>query len=438
MTDPGPLLALLPEGPVVSWVRNGRGLVGWGVARQWTAPAGLAGAQRFSAADQWWRQQLEQAETSDEVDQPGTGPIAFGSFSFAPDSAAGSTLLVPKVLIGHRRDIWWLTIISDQASSASSPGSTSAASQAGELNLAQLSNTAAIQAPGSVHFASDNPLAEDQWRRRVAQAVAHIRGGSLEKVVLARAIDAVAQAPIDPRWLLRHLAAEYPDCWSFAVDGLIGATPELLVRSERGLVQSRVLAGTIQRTGDAALDAALSRNLAGSAKDLAEHDFAVQSLAQALIPHCASMSVPPKPFILELANVLHLASDISAVLADPPGHNPAPSVLELVAALHPTAAVGGTPTAAATQLIAELEGLDRGRYAGPVGWIDSALQGEWGIALRCAELDANDPRRLRLFAGCGIVAESDPVAELAEAQAKLIPIRQALAGGARRSLHPVE
>jgi menaquinone-specific isochorismate synthase len=201
-------------------------------------------------------------------------------------------------------------------------------------------------------------------------------------VVLARAIDALAQAPIDPRWLLRHLAAEYPDCWSFAVDGLIGATPELLVRSERGLVQSRVLAGTIQRTGDAALDAALSRNLAGSAKDLAEHDFAVQSLAQALIPHCASMSVPPKPFILQLANVLHLASDISAVLADLPG-GVAPSVLELVAALHPTAAVGGTPTAAATRLIAELEGLDRGRYAGPVGWIDSDLEGEWGIALGC-------------------------------------------------------
>ncbi len=146
------------------------------------------------------------------------------------------------------------------------------------------------------------------------------------------------------------------------------------------------------------------------------------SVAEALAPFCSGMHVPDAPYVLELPNVLHLATDIAAV-AD---HGT--SALRLAAALHPSAAVCGTPTEQARAMIAELERMDRGRYAGPVGWIDAHGDGEWGIALRCGQLDETDPRQIRLFAGCGIVAGSDPAAELAEAAAKLVPMRDALGG----------
>jgi menaquinone-specific isochorismate synthase len=183
-----------------------------------------------------------------------------------------------------------------------------------------------------------------------------------------------------------------------------------------------VLAGTIRRTGNDARDLALAASLARSSKDLEEHEYAVRSVADALAPHCTSTNVPEAPFVLHLANVMHLATDVTGVLAD------GTSSLGLAAALHPSAAVCGTPTEAAAALIARLEGMDRDRYAGPVGWIDAEGDGEWGIALRCARLDGADPHRLRLFAGCGIVAGSDPEAELAESVAKLVPMRDALAG----------
>jgi menaquinone-specific isochorismate synthase len=193
------------------------------------------------------------------------------------------------------------------------------------------------------------------------------------------------------------------------------------VRREKGLVTSRVLAGTIRRTGDDPHDLALAARLARSSKDLEEHEYAVRSVAQALAPHCTSTNVPDAPFVLHLANVMHLATDVTGVLADDS------SSLRLAAALHPSAAVCGTPTASAAALIEELESMDRDRYAGPVGWMDAQGDGEWAIALRCARLDPADPRRARLFAGCGIVAGSDPEAELSESDAKLVPMRDALA-----------
>ena len=253
----------------------------------------------------------------------------------------------------------------------------------------------------------------------VAEAVRRINGGDLEKVVLARDLIATAAEPIDVRWPLRRLAEEYPTCWTFHVDGIFGATPELLVRRERGLVTSRVLAGTIRRTGDDARDLSLAARLARSSKDLEEHEYAVRSVAEALEPHCSSMNVPEAPFVLHLPNVMHLATDVAGVVHD------AATVtsLELAAALHPSAAVGGTPTTVATELIAQIEGMERGRYAGPVGWMDADGDGEWGIALRSATIEGNT---VRLFAGCGIVADSDPEAELAETQGKFVPVRDSL------------
>jgi menaquinone-specific isochorismate synthase len=241
--------------------------------------------------------------------------------------------------------------------------------------------------------------------------------------VLARDLVATAGGEIDVRWPLRRLAESYPMCWTFHVDGLFGATPEMLVRRERGLVTSRVLAGTIRRTGDDARDLALAATLARSSKDLEEHEYAVRSVADALAPHCSSMNVPEAPFVLHLPNVMHLATDVAGVIHD--AADPAGTSLDLAEALHPSAAVGGTPTDVATALIGEIEGMERGRYAGPVGWMDATGDGEWGLALRSAELDGST---VRLFAGCGIVADSDPAAELAEAQAKFVPVRDSLSG----------
>ncbi len=235
--------------------------------------------------------------------------------------------------------------------------------------------------------------------------------------MLARDLVAEAADAIDVRWPLRRLATSYRTCWTFHVDGLFGATPELLVRRERGLVTSRVLAGTIRRTGDDARDLQLAATLARSSKDLEEHEYAVRSVAESLGRHCTSMNVPEAPFVLHLPNVMHLATDVAGVSDDDA------TSLELAASLHPSAAVGGTPTEDAIALIDEIEGMDRERYAGPVGWIDASGDGEWGLALRSGMLRGN---RVRLFAGCGIVADSDPDAELAEAQAKFVPVRDAL------------
>jgi menaquinone-specific isochorismate synthase len=256
------------------------------------------------------------------------------------------------------------------------------------------------------------------WQAAVQAALAHIRAGGLDKVVLARDEVAEARRPISAGWLAARLHAAYSETWTFAVAGLVGATPELLVRRDRGLVASRVLAGTIRRGGGSPAQD-LAEALATSSKDLAEHEYAVASVAEALAPYCRAMNVPETPFVLKLPNVMHLASDITGVAQTDA------SVVRLADAVHPSAAICGTPTARARALIRQLEGLDRGRYAGPVGWIGADGDGEIGLALRCGQLSA-DGRHVRLYAGCGIVADSDPAAELAETEAKLLPMRQAL------------
>lgn len=387
------LLDLVPADRPVSWLRRGDGLVGWGVA----AELRTRGATRFADADKWWRETTARATVHDEVNEPGTGPVAFGTFAFA-DEPGESVLVVPQVVVGRRGDVAWLTTVDAPAP---------------ELVAADVP-----AAPVSVSFA-DGALNGEQWMSAVADAVARIGRGDLEKVVLARDLVATCTEPVDVRWPLRRLAEDYPMCWTFHVDGMFGATPEMLVRRERGLVTSRVLAGTIRRTGHDERDLALAATLARSSKDLEEHEYAVRSVADALEPHCSSMNVPEAPFVLHLPNVMHLATDVNGVVHDAA----TVSSLQLAEALHPSAAVGGTPTPVASALIAEIEGMDRGRYAGPVGWMDASGDGEWGIALRSAVISGST---VRLFAGCGIVADSDPEAELAEAQAKFVPVRDAL------------
>ncbi|MFD2082985.1 menaquinone-specific isochorismate synthase [Actinopolymorpha cephalotaxi] len=397
------LLQTLPAEEATAWVRRGEGLVGHGEA----ARLDVAGPDRFAIAVRWWDKLAESAAVRDEIGEPGTGLVGFGSFAFA-DDPGHSALVVPRVVLGRRGDRRWLTTISVEPALPTVP------------SLPSLFGTPPPpERPQGVVFA-DGALTGAQWASAVADAVRRIDAGDLDKVVLARDLLAVAEKPVDFRWPLARIARDYPACWTYAVRGLIGATPEMLVRLENGLVTSRVLAGTIRRTNDDARDLALAASLARSSKDLEEHEYAVRSVADSLAPHCTSMNVPESPFVLHLPNVMHLATDLAGVLAD------GSSALELAAALHPSAAVCGTPTPVALSLIAELEHMDRGRYAGPVGWVDAAGNGEWGIALRCAQVDSEDPRRLRLYAGCGIVADSVPESELAEAQAKLVPVRDAL------------
>jgi len=389
----------------MAWVRRGQGLVGWGSA----ARVDTAGPQRFSQAESWWRHVAAAAVVRDEVDAPGSGLVAFGSFAFA-DSPGSSVLVVPEIIVGHREhageSLWWMTTITS-----------------GALAPAPRLSPGVPTRPFRTLSYADGAMSGAAWVGRVREAVTRIAGSSLEKVVLARDLLAPADIDIDIRAPLQRLAASYPTCWTFHVDGLFGATPELLVRRERGLVTSRVLAGTIRRTGDDAHDLALAGALARSSKDLEEHEYATRSVASALAPYCASMNVPESPFVLHLPNVMHLATDVTGVLDTTAGGSS--SSLALAAALHPSAAVGGTPTDLAVETIAELEGMDRGRYAGPVGWFDAAGDGEWGLALRCGAVSGS---RVRLFAGCGIVAGSDPEAELDETQAKLVPVRDALGG----------
>lgn len=393
--NPGPLLELLTADSPMAWMRRGEGFVTLGVAARFTS----YGSGRFDDASTWWHEVVRVAAVADEVRVPGTGLISLGSFAFA-NSPGDSVMVVPALVIGRRDDQYWLTTIAEIPSEPPT-----------------LQPQPPPAAPLDITY-SDGALSGADWEGVVWEAVLQLNAGDLDKVVLARDLIATAAQDIDVRWPLRRLGTTYDMCWTFHVDGLFGATPELLVRREKGLVTSRVLAGTIRRTGNDEHDLQLAATLARSSKDLEEHEYAVRSVADALAPYSSSMNVPEAPFVLHLPNVMHLATDVTAV-----AHDGDASVLDLAAALHPSAAVGGTPTKVAVELIAEIECMDRGRYAGPVGWIDAHGDGEFGIALRSGLLEGN---QVRLFAGCGIVAGSDPEAELAESQAKFVPVRDAL------------
>ena len=395
VADPADLLARLPYPSALAWVRHGEGIVGWGEAARITVPGG--DEDRFRWAGRWLRELFGSTDIDDPVGTPGSGPVAFGSFGFDPKSG-DSELIVPQAVLGRRDGRAWFTTIGDGAD--------------------PLSLIHPRIPPGGLTW-SDGTLTASGWTRAVAAAVERIREGRLGKVVLARDLYALADRPIDTRVLLRRLADRFPGCYTFACAGLVGATPELLVRRTGDQIDSLVLAGTTARGTDLADDEAQGRALFRSAKDREEHSYAVEMVRDALAPLCAELTVPGEPELLTLSNVLHLASPVHGRL------HGEQSVLDVVAALHPTPAVGGTPTDVAMDLIRELEVMDRGRYAGPVGWIDARGDGEWGIALRCAEIAGP---RARLFAGCGIVADSDPQAELAEAQTKFRAMQYALEG----------
>ena len=393
-----PLLSSISTAKDLStaWIRSGDGLIGFGVYKELE----ISGPERFTLARNWWDKEVANFTIKNNVHSGGTGPILFTSFTF--DEKEPSKLIIPQIVIGQKNGKSWITWI----------GETS------QPEISQLKNSAVS---GQIKWQAGS-ISEEKWRNQVAVAIKSINDGELEKVVLARDLTATSISAIDARQLLKRLEIEYPSTWLFLVDGLVGATPELLVRLSKSLVTSRVLAGTIRKTGDEDRDLTLAASLAKSSKDLEEHEFAVRSVADALAPFCSSTNVPDSPFVLHLSNVMHLATDVTGVLND--SAKPT-DIFTLISELHPSAAVCGTPTKKASELITELEQMNRGRYAGPVGWIDIHGDGEIAIALRCGQI-SQDKLKIQIYAGCGVVAGSDPEKEFAESQAKLMPMRTAL------------
>lgn len=443
---PGGLPSFLVRDDILCWTRREAGLVGFGEVARFTA----TGPERFLEADIWWRHLVIEAEIDDPVEWPGTGPVAFGSFAFSKASAHQSRLIVPEIVVGLRDGKAWLTQMTFDDGDLTEAGARAALDRwlgtpgvvpAGAGAAADppagdgMTGTATAPAGGAVvrplplaagatlHTGS---LSEADWMAAVAAGVAEIRTGALEKLVLARDIVATVPAGVNAAEILRQLAVRYRECWTYGVDGLVGATPEMLIQVEGRTAQARVLAGTLDRRDADGMDGSplefAERVLAGSEKQRHEHDIAIQSLTTQLAPFSEAMNAHSEPFILELPNVWHLASDVKAELAEVEGH--VPTCLALINALHPTAAVCGTPTTVAGALIRKLEHLDRGPYAGPVGWLDAAGNGEWGIALRGAVIESAET--VRLYAGCGVVEGSVPEAELAETWAKFRPMLESL------------
>ncbi|MCU1570658.1 MAG: isochorismate synthase [Naasia sp.] len=386
------LLASADPHRTLAWLRRGDGMVGVGEA----ARLSFSGPDRFLAAKAAWQELVSRAEIQDEVRVPGSGLMAFGAFAFADGSASTSTLIVPRIVLGRRNGVSWITRIAPDGEDAPTAPAPRPAGHEYRLTFE----------PGE--------LPPETYLQAVQDAVSRIQAGPLGKVVLARDIRAHLPRFADLRLALGQLAGAYADTWTFAVDGLVGSSPETLVQVRQGVVGARVLAGSARRGEDADDDARHARDLVSSGKDREEHEYAVASVLSALRPHAPRLSSSDEPFPLKLPNLWHLASDVKGRLAD------GSTSLDLLAALHPTAAVAGSPTSAALELIEELEPFDRGRYAGPVGWVDASGDGEWAVALRCAQLEADGT--LTAYAGAGIVAESEPERELAETTLKFQPI----------------
>jgi menaquinone-specific isochorismate synthase len=388
--DPGELLTWLPAGQAFAFLRGGDGIVGWGEAAR-SADASAGAVETLLAA----------ITARDDVGLPGCGPVAIASLGFDPATDT-SVVVVPKVVLGRREGRSWLTLVNP-------PGAV-------EVPALRRRPVAAASAP--LAAVSATLPSEDRWQAAVATAVESLRAGELDKVVLARAIEVTAAAGLDPRAVAARLAVRFPGCFTFLCDGLVGASPELLIRRLGRHAESLVLAGTVRRGGTPAEDAELESGLLASAKDAIEHRIAADSVREVLEQVATDVVADPRPQLLRLANVSHLATHVEAWLPVA-----APSALALAALLHPSAAVGGTPRPVALDMIRRLEAAPRGRYAAPVGWVDASGDGEFAIALRCAQLKGSVAR---LWAGAGIVADSDPAAEVAETTAKFDAVLSAL------------
>jgi menaquinone-specific isochorismate synthase len=354
------------------FVRDGVGVAGRGVAARVPydqAPEALAAIDHDGAG--------------------AAGPVAIGVLPFLPGAPA--ELVIPSAVVRKCADgTAWITLIDD----ADFPhGREPAAPTAASYDIRPTVEVA--------HYLAAVGAARDA-----------VRAGEIVKAVIARPITVTSDCPIDVHAVLGRLRASFGSSYRFSADGFVGASPELLVAVDGDVIQSHPLAGTAPITGDVDNDARLASELIASTKNQVEHRTVIEMVHDTLLPWCSYLDWEPEPSIVKVANVQHLGSRVEGRLS-----NPAPNVLELVRALSPTPAVGGHPRSRALDLIAEVEGFERGPYGGAVGWVDANGDGAWAVAIRCAEL-ADDRRSARLVAGGGIVADSDPLAELAETQAK--------------------
>ena len=408
------LTSLLPPSGGAAWLGERRQMVGLGraltlesaapdaiaqVRRAWEATpvsssAPTAGAARPGEATPASSLTAEAHRPGEAATGDAPSPVLFASFAFR--SPARSVAFVPALaLIDEAGARWAITAGIGQA-----PDPLAA------VDAALAEARPAPRVPESLTFGQGS-MSRTQWRDSVRSMAARLREGAADKAVMARDMTIRCSWGFDERFLLERLTELYPSTWRFCVDSLVGASPEMLIAARGGIVSSRVLAGTC-KPGE-------GQALASSAKDLREHELASESVSSILERLCLDVRAQG-PFLLALPNVTHLATDVRARLGS--AH-----LLDLAAALHPTAAVCGTPRDAAMHLIEELEDTERGRYSGPVGWVDTAGDGEFAIALRCGLASGT---RLRLFAGAGIMPDSDPDLELTETEAKMRPLLDAL------------
>lgn len=394
------------------------------------------GADRMASVDRAWSALLEGALVDDPtVDglrgATGRGPLLMGGFSFAPEGPRsetwrgfpGSHLIVPRFQLASARDECWLTVSAMVASDGVPDASAEEI-----VGLCRRILVSAASAPevawsesADPRLTFSSPMRAAEWRALVEDATTAIRAGRLLKVVLAREVHVAAPHDLDVIAVLRHLRAAQPDCFVFGYwrggRAFVGASPERLVRLDGRAVQASSLAGSAARGASAHEDDALAAALLASEKDRAEHAAVREALRAGLADLCDQVVASETPSLLTLRHVHHLHTPVSAVLRR--GH----SLLDVVARLHPTPAVGGTPRAAALEFIRGHERLDRGWYAAPIGWV-ARDGGEFAVALRSAVIAGPDAT---LFAGCGIVAASDPDREFAESLVKLRPMQSALA-----------
>ena len=366
-------------------------LIGEGVALK-IASTGQNRIQELSDA---WKAICQEAQVDDQVKLPGSGLVAFTSITFSKSSGFESVLIVPKTLSVTRDGVSFITSV-DQGSNQD------------ELLIAPENqfNQGSQSAKGFV--------------RATELAIEKIKSSDLEKVVLSRDLTMALSSKPDLSVAIQRLKHRYPNCWTYNIAGVFGASPELLLRSEKGEVSARVLAGTAGRGTDPDVDRAIAAGLKTSHKNQHEHGFAVESMLTELGPFCSDLEADAEPFSLALPDLWHLATDVRGKLKT------GVSLLDVIAKLHPTAAVAGTPRKLAEALITELEPFDRGGYSGPIGWLAADGSGELAIALRGGLVEETaEGFQIRAFAGCGIVAESDPEAELAETELKFRAVRYA-------------
>ena len=367
------------------FVRNGIGFATRGVAAR--------------VASHEARTFLANIQIDDSVKAPGSGPVLIGAIPF--DSQQPHDFVLPKMLICKSDDgRCWVTTIQDT-----------------ELDKSELTDSdfSPLHAPSatSSSYTVTPGVDVETYLQAVTAARDAVRSGSITKAVIARDVFVASSQPIDIHSVLLRLRNTFGSSYQFSVDGFVGASPELLVSILHGEVSSHPLAGTAPRTGDPTTDDQLAASLLSSSKNQIEHRIVIDAVHDTLLPWCSYLDWEPEASVVAVANVQHLGTHMSGRLSEPFLH-----VLDAVYALSPTPALGGHPRDKALKLIAEVEGMSRGRYGGAVGWFDSSGNGVWAVSIRCAEY-SNNNKTARLFAGGGIVADSEPLSELAETQAKL-------------------